>query len=106
MVLRLFDGIDPARRRELGRLNRHRPRTCGVEGFPSPFARIADAEMRKRFESVQAIGDAKCVLDRIRAFRAGGITKFIAIPLARNAAEMEEQSRLLDAEVLPHANDD
>ncbi len=78
----------------------------GAEGFPSPFARIADAEMRKRFESVQAIGDAKCVLDRIRAFRAGGITKFIAIPLARNAAEMEEQSRLLDAEVLPHANDD
>jgi hypothetical protein len=31
--------------------------------------------------------------------------KFIAIPMARNATEMMEQSRLLDAEVIPHAND-
>ena len=54
---------------------------------------------------MQAIGDAKVVLDRIREFRAGGITKFIAIPLSRSAAEMLEQSRLLAAEVIPHAND-
>lgn len=73
--------------------------------FESPFARLPDPELRRRFESVQAIGDAKQVLDRLRAFRAGGITKFIAIPLARDAAEMEEQTRLLDAEVLPHANE-
>ncbi|MEZ4278787.1 MAG: TIGR03619 family F420-dependent LLM class oxidoreductase [Myxococcota bacterium] len=73
--------------------------------FESPFARLPDPAMRRRFESVQAIGDAKQVLDRLRAFRAVGITKFIAIPLARSAEEMHEQTRLLDAEVLPHAND-
>jgi len=76
-----------------------------AERFPSPFARIPDPAMRRRFESVLAVGDAERVLERIRAFRAGGITKFIAIPLARDAAEMIEQSRLLDAEILPHAND-
>jgi len=73
--------------------------------FPSPFARIPDPAMRRRFESVQALGDAKTVLDRIREFRAGGITKLIAIPLARNAAEMNEQSRLLSDEVIAHANE-
>lgn len=73
--------------------------------FPSPFARIGDPVMRKRFESVQALGDAGAVLERIRAFRAGGITKFIAIPLARDGAEMREQSRLLANEVIPHANE-
>ena len=45
------------------------------------------------------------VLERLKAFRAGGITKFIAIPMAKDAAEMKEQCRLLDAEVIPHAND-
>lgn len=73
--------------------------------FPSPFTRIGDPAIRRRFESVQALGDAKTVLDRIRAFRAGGITKLIAIPLARDAAEMNEQSRLLSDEVIPHANE-
>lgn len=73
--------------------------------FPMPIRRDVDSETRKRIQSVQAIGDAKIVLDRIREFRAGGITKFIAIPLARNAGEMAEQSRLLAAEVIPHAND-
>jgi len=76
-----------------------------AEEFPSPFARIPDPAMRRRLESVKAVGDAGRVLERIRAFRAGGVTKFIAIPLARDGAEMEEQIRLLDAEVLPHAND-
>jgi hypothetical protein len=61
--------------------------------------------MRRRFESVQALGDAKTVLERIRQFRAGGITKFIAIPLARDGAEMIEQCRLLAGEVIPHANE-
>jgi probable F420-dependent oxidoreductase len=63
------------------------------------------AQYRDRLEQIQAIGDASIVLDRLREFRAAGITKFIAIPLARNAKEMMEQCRLLDAEVLPHAND-
>ena len=73
--------------------------------LPSLPRRDGDAEIQQRIQSVQAIGDAKVVLDRIREFRAAGITKFIAIPLARSAAEMLEQSRLLAAEVIPHAND-
>ncbi|MCB9378082.1 MAG: TIGR03619 family F420-dependent LLM class oxidoreductase [Holophagales bacterium] len=72
--------------------------------FPSPFARIGDPAVRGRYERAMALGGADAVLDRIRAFRAGGITKLIAIPLARDAAEMREQSRLLAEEVIPHAN--
>lgn len=72
--------------------------------FPSPFARIGDPALRARYERAMAQGDARAVLDRIRAFRAGGITKLIAIPLARDATEMREQSRLLAEEVIPHAN--
>jgi probable F420-dependent oxidoreductase len=63
------------------------------------------AQYRRRIQQIRAMGDAGVVLDRLRAFREAGITKFIAIPLARTAEEMTEQCRLLDAEVLPHAND-
>jgi probable F420-dependent oxidoreductase len=72
--------------------------------FPSPFSRIPDPAIRQRYAGVQALGDAEAVLDRVRAFRAGGITKFIAIPLARDAADMNEQTRLLAREVVPFAN--
>jgi probable F420-dependent oxidoreductase len=58
-----------------------------------------------RLERIQAIGDAGAVLSLLREFRDVGVTKFIAIPIARNAKEMIEQTRLLDEEVLPHAND-
>jgi probable F420-dependent oxidoreductase len=58
-----------------------------------------------RIERIQAIGDADRVLSLIRQFREVGVTKFIAIPLVRNRAELMEQTRLLDEEVLPHAND-
>jgi probable F420-dependent oxidoreductase len=64
-----------------------------------------DRQVPTRLERIQAIGDAGAVLSLLREFRAAGITKFIAIPIAKNASEMMEQSRLLDAEVLPHAND-
>lgn len=63
------------------------------------------AQYRSRLRQIQAIGDAGVVLDRLREFRKAGVTKFIAIPLARDAAEMTEQCRLLDREVIPHAND-
>lgn len=63
------------------------------------------SQYRDRIKRIQAIGDPSVVLDRLREFREAGITKFIAIPLARNAQDMMEQCRLLDAEVLPHAND-
>ncbi|MFK7896522.1 MAG: LLM class flavin-dependent oxidoreductase [Myxococcota bacterium] len=71
----------------------------------APLSKGAPPAMRARLEAVQAIGDAGDVLDRLKAFRAGGVTKFIAIPLAKSAEDMIEQCRLLDAEVLPHAND-
>jgi probable F420-dependent oxidoreductase len=70
-----------------------------------PARATADPEIRRRIESVRAVGDAGDVLERLGAFRAAGITKFIAIPLATDAREMIEQTRLLDREVLPHAND-
>jgi len=63
------------------------------------------AQYRDRIEKIQAIGDPGVVLERLREFRDAGITKFIAIPLARDAHDMMEQCRLLDAEVLPHANE-
>ncbi|MCA9502759.1 MAG: TIGR03619 family F420-dependent LLM class oxidoreductase [Myxococcales bacterium] len=72
----------------------------------SPIAGVPrDPALARRLRAVQAVGDAGAVLDRIRAFRAQGITKFVAIPMARNAAGMIEQCRLLDREVIPHAND-
>jgi len=69
---------------------------------PTSPERAAYAE---RIRSIQAIGDAGVVLDRLRAFRAQGVTKFIAIPLARTSEEMIEQCRRLSREVIPHAND-
>ena len=65
----------------------------------------AAEEMRNRITRIQAIGDAGVVLTRIREFVEQGITKFIAIPMARTANEMIEQCRLLSSEVIPHAND-
>ena len=58
-----------------------------------------------RLQRIQAIGDADTVLSLIREFRDVGVTKFIAIPIARNAKDLMEQTRLLDEEVLPHSND-
>ena len=65
----------------------------------------AATEIRKRITRIQAVGEAGEVLARIREFRAQGVTKFIAIPLARTASEMVEQSQRLATEVIPHANE-
>ncbi len=46
-------------------------------------------------------GDADDVIERIDAYVAGGITKFVAIPLVRTEAEWFEQTRLLDQVVIP-----
>lgn len=70
-----------------------------------PLPSNVNRETPTRLERIQAIGDAGAVLSLLREFRAAGITKFIAIPIAQNASEMIEQTRLLDSEVLPHAND-
>jgi probable F420-dependent oxidoreductase len=75
---------------------------------PSPSERHREQEkisQSDRIERIQAIGDADRVLSLIREFREVGVSKFIAIPLVRNRAELMEQTRLLDKEVLPYAND-
>ncbi len=69
---------------------------------PESPERAAYAE---RLRSIQAVGEPDEVLSRIRDFRANGVTKFIAIPLARTADEMIEQCRLLSRDVIPYAND-
>ena len=75
------------------------------DGADSPMSKNAPPAMRERLAAVQAVGDAGTVLDRLREFREGGVTKFIAIPLANSAEDMIQQCQLLDKEVLPHAND-
>ena len=48
-------------------------------------------------------GDASSIVETIERYVAGGITKFVAIPAARSAADFVEQTRLLAAEVIPAA---
>lgn len=63
-------------------------------------------EYKAMLEKVQAVGDAETVLARIRAYAAEGVTKFIAIPIAKSFDDLMEQTRRLDQEVLPFANSD
>ena len=51
------------------------------------------------------VGDAGDILERMRGYHAVGIDKFIAIPMVETQTEMIEQTRLLDAEVIPAAQD-
>ena len=77
-----------------------------IGSSPSPPERSDSSRPTPtRLERIQAIGDAGTVLSLLREFRDVGVTKFIAIPIARNASEFMEQTRLLNDEVLPHAND-
>jgi hypothetical protein len=48
-----------------------------------------------------AIGDAEAVVERIAAYVAAGISKFILRPAARGDDEMLSQTRRLIEEVLP-----
>lgn len=59
----------------------------------------------ERIERIKAVGDAGAVLALVREFVAQGITKFVAIPLARSADDLIEQCGRLSDEVIPHAND-
>jgi alkanesulfonate monooxygenase SsuD/methylene tetrahydromethanopterin reductase-like flavin-dependent oxidoreductase (luciferase family) len=83
------------------------PDTPRRSGHKSAAASISEeaARTKRKLERIQAIGDPEKVLALIREFRAVGVTKFIAVPIAQNAKEMMEQTRLLDEEVLPHAGD-
>ena len=46
-------------------------------------------------------GSADALIEKLRAYVDGGITKFVAIPFARDEADLMEQTRLLDSEVIP-----
>ncbi|MFT5444147.1 MAG: alkanesulfonate monooxygenase SsuD, partial [Myxococcota bacterium] len=57
-------------------------------------------ELRDRLKHVSVVGDAEAVHARLAKYNAVGVDKFIAIPLAKSEAEVVEQTRLLDREVI------
>lgn len=65
------------------------------------FGSDQPAEVREALARVTVVGDAEAILDRVRTYHALGIDKFVAIPLANSEAEVVEQTRLLDREVIP-----
>jgi probable F420-dependent oxidoreductase len=81
-------------------------------GIPFRFGRADDPGLDRLFEAYKkrtgrdplryfAIGDAGAVVDRIAAYVAAGISKFILRPAARGDEEMLSQTRRLIEEVLP-----
>jgi len=55
----------------------------------------------QRLSDLAVVGDAERLIERIRRYVAGGITKFVAVPAVDSAAEFTRQTDLLDQEVLP-----
>ena len=51
-----------------------------------------------------AVGDATTILERIKAYRRAGVSKFVLIPLARGDDDLLDQTRRLLDEVLPVAH--
>ena len=49
------------------------------------------------------VGERSEILDRIREYRAAGISKFVLIPVAQGDADLMEQTRRLVEEVIPRA---
>jgi probable F420-dependent oxidoreductase len=81
-------------------------------GIAFRFGRPDDPALERLFEAYRkrtgrdplrhfAIGDADAIVERIAAFVAGGISKFILRPAARGDDEMLAQTRRLIEEVLP-----
>jgi probable F420-dependent oxidoreductase len=81
-------------------------------GIPFRFGRADDPGLDRLFEAYKkrtgrdplryfAIGDAEAVVERIAAYVAAGISKFILRPAARGDDEMLSQTRRLIDEVLP-----
>ena len=81
------------------------PPTDGPPANPSPTDASPASQAANRLESIQAIGGPERALSLIREFQRAGVTKFIAIPIAHGDDEVMEQTRLLNEEVLPYAND-
>ncbi len=81
-------------------------------GIPFRFGRADDPGLGRLFDAYRrrtgrdplvhfAIGDAAAIVERIAAFAAAGISKFILRPAARGDDEMLAQTRRLVEEVLP-----
>ena len=81
-------------------------------GIAFRFGRPDDPALERLFEAYRrrtgrdptrhfAIGDAEAIVERIAAYAAGGISKFILRPAARGDAEILAQTRRLIEEVLP-----
>ena len=68
------------------------------------MGRLFDAYRRRTGRDPErhfAIGDAEAIVERIAAFVAAGISKFILRPAARGDDEMLAQTQRLIEEVLP-----
>lgn len=48
-----------------------------------------------------AVGDARAIIERVRAYCDAGVSKFVLIPIAQGDDDLMEQTRRLVAEVLP-----
>ena len=86
--------------------------TITAPGIPLRFGRADDPGLGRLFDAYRrrtgrdplvhfAIGDAEAIVERIAAFAAAGISKFILRPAARGDDEMLAQTRRLVEEVLP-----
>jgi probable F420-dependent oxidoreductase len=83
-------------------------------GIPFRFGRPDEPGLDRLFEAYRkrtgrdpsrhfAIGDARAIVERIAAYVAAGVSKFILRPAARGDDEMLSQTRRLIEEVLPLA---
>lgn len=81
-------------------------------GIPFRFGRPDEPGLDRLFEAYRkrtgrdpldhfAIGDAEAIVERIAAYVAAGVSKFILRPAARGDGEVLAQTRRLVAEVLP-----
>lgn len=62
----------------------------------------AEAPLRAASKLVVS-GSADALVEHLGAYARGGITKFVAIPVARDQRDLLEQTRRLDAHVIPEA---
>jgi probable F420-dependent oxidoreductase len=74
-----------------------RPDDPALERLFDAYRRRTGRDPQKHF----AIGDAEAIVERIAAYVAAGISKFILRPAARGDEEMLSQTRRLIEEVLP-----
>jgi probable F420-dependent oxidoreductase len=74
-----------------------RPDDPALERLLEAYRRRTGRDPTRHF----AIGDAEAIVERIAAYAAGGISKFILRPAARGDAEILAQTRRLIEKVLP-----